>query len=567
VTLDSSKKQTKILLVFLPFWTPQIPPLGISCLKGFLEKQGFQVKTVDANIEEQFKDIDNRYFERLLEQVPADKRGNFYNVGQDVLRNHLMAFLNYENEKEYQELIIDIIYKTFYVVVDAPLVMELHRLLSEFYQRLETYFFGLLDKERPSVLGLSVNRGNLPAALFAFKGTRERYPDIKTVMGGPVFSQYLEIGTPDFEYFLEKTGDYIDKIFIGEGEGLFLKWLKGELPQEQRVYTLKDIGNEMLDLSSVETPDFSDLELRFYPNLATYSSRSCPFQCSFCSETVYWGRYRKRPAKQIATELVTLYQRHRSQLFLLGDSLLNPVIDNLAGELIDTGVSIYWDGYLRVDKASCDIKKTMFWRRGGFYRARLGIESGSPQVLELMGKKISLAHIRLTAAALAEAGIKTTTYWVIGHPGETEADFQQTLDLVEELKDDIYEAWCSPFQYFLNGQVQSAQWATNSFSLYPPAAKKLLITQTWTLDVEPTRQEAFQRMNRFVEHCKRLGVPNPFSLEDIYNADQRWKKLHRNAVPSIVAFENRDVYIDENKTVKELIDAPAEIPDDGDFGF
>lgn len=27
----------KVLLVLLPFWDPQIPPLGISCLKSFLQ--------------------------------------------------------------------------------------------------------------------------------------------------------------------------------------------------------------------------------------------------------------------------------------------------------------------------------------------------------------------------------------------------------------------------------------------------------------------------------------------------------------------------------------------------
>ena len=539
--LDSNKNKEKILLVFLPFWTPQIPPLGISCLKSFLEKQDFRVNTADANIEEEFKEIDSLYFERLKQLVPEDNRGNFYNVGQDVLRNHLMAFLNNENQEDYRDLVKDIIYKTFYTEVDDQAVIDLNALLGEFYQRLEAYFLGLLDKEKPSVLGLSVNRGNLPASVFAFKKTREKYPHIKTVMGGPIFSQSLEMGTPDFEYFLEITKDYIDKFFIGEGELLFSRWLKGELPREQRVYTLKDLGNELLDLSLVDIPDFSDLNLRFYPHMASYSSRSCPFQCSFCSETIYWGRYRKKSPGQIAAEMVKLYHTHLSQLFLMCDSLLNPVIDGLAGELIKTGVSIYWDGYLRVDNANCDIKKTMFWRQGGFYRARLGIESGSPHVLELMGKKISPDHVRLTLAALAEAGIKTTTYWVIGHPGETETDFKQTLELVKELKDDIYEAWCSPFQYFLNGQVKSGEWAEKSYPLYPETAKRLLMTQTWALAVEPSRQEAYQRMNRFVDHCKELGVPNPFSLEDIYNADQRWKKLHRNAVPAIVEFENRDV--------------------------
>ena len=52
----------KILLGLLPFWTPLIPPLGISCLKSYLQKRGYQIKTIDVNIEEPFADIYHNYF-------------------------------------------------------------------------------------------------------------------------------------------------------------------------------------------------------------------------------------------------------------------------------------------------------------------------------------------------------------------------------------------------------------------------------------------------------------------------------------------------------------------------
>jgi hypothetical protein len=42
---DESNKT--ILLMLLPFWTPLIPPLGISCLKSFLISKGYKVKNYD----------------------------------------------------------------------------------------------------------------------------------------------------------------------------------------------------------------------------------------------------------------------------------------------------------------------------------------------------------------------------------------------------------------------------------------------------------------------------------------------------------------------------------------
>lgn len=563
-------KKEKILLVLLPFWDPQIPPLGISCLKSFLQQQGYPIKTVDANIDVKLKETYHHYFDTLKEYVPGTRIGNFYKIGHDVLRNHMMAHLNHEDETGYIELIKVLINSIFFIEPDRHQVLKLDDILREFYYRLETYFIHLLEKETPDLLGVSVYSDTLPASLFAFKLAKKTYPHIQTVMGGGIFANDLAAGTPNLAFFLEKT-PYIDKILVGEGEVLFLKLLQGQLPESQKLFTLKDINNEILDISSpsasVDIPDFSDFDLSFYPNLTTYTSRSCPFQCKFCSETLQWGKYRKKGSKQVVEELVKLYQTHGNQLFFMSDSLLNPIITELARELVEEALSLYWDGYLRVDDRAVDTKNTMLWRRAGFYRARLGIESGSNRVLERMNKKVTALQIKAAISNLAYAGIKTTTYWVVGYPGETEVDFQETLLLIEEIADDIYEADCSPFWYYLKGQVGSDDWSHKRRLLYPPEAREMLMLQTWVLDIEPSREKIYERMWRFVEHCKKLGIPNPYSLQDIHKADLRWKKLHKQAVPPLVRFDDKSHYVDENKKIKELLEAQSVEQEEGDFGF
>ncbi|MCP4152779.1 MAG: radical SAM protein, partial [bacterium] len=400
----------KILLALLPYWTPQIPPMGLSSLKGFLKPRGFDVKTVDCNVEEVARKMYNKYFDAIREFVSVDKRGNFYNIGHEVLQNHMMAHINQQDDKEHVDLVKILIEKTFFVQAGEPLVRRLNELLDTFYQWLEGFFLNLLEKEKPSVLGLSVYKGSLPASLFVLKLTRKHHPHIRTVMGGAVFAQTLMKGTHDFERFLEKTKSYLDKIIIGEGELLFLKLLRGQLPESRRVFTLEDLDDEVLDLAETTLPDFSDFTLRFYPNLASYSSRSCPFQCSFCTETMYWGTYRKKDPALVADQLAELYKLYNTQLFLMCDSLLNPVVTGLAEEFIRRDLSLYWDGYLKVDRHSCRDERTLLWRRGGFYRARLGLESGSQRILDAMEKKISIAQVKATLTSLAKAGIKTTTY-------------------------------------------------------------------------------------------------------------------------------------------------------------
>jgi hypothetical protein len=264
---------------------------------------------------------------------------------------------------------------------------------------------------------------------------------------------------------------------------------------------------------------------------------------------------------------MTLYQHSGLQLFFMSDSLLNPIVTELAQELTKEETSIYWDGYLRADRFACDPEYTMLWRRGGFYRARMGLESGSQRVLDLMNKKITVDQIKASISTLADAGIKTTTYWLLGFPGETEADFQETLDLIEEMADDIYEVNCSPFWYFQNAQQGGGHWKDKSIPLYPGKARELFLLQTWIVDCEPQREEIYRRMWRFTEHCKKLGIPTPYSLQDFHKADLRWAELHKNAVPPMTWFGNKEHYINENKNIEELVTAQTAAADDGDFGF
>jgi radical SAM superfamily enzyme YgiQ (UPF0313 family) len=559
----------KILLAMLPFWDPLIPPQGISHLKHFLQHHGFYVKTLDANTGEEFKELYNKYFTVLRKHVPENKQGNFFNIGHDVLRNHLIAHVHKDKDTGYGylELVNDIVYQTFFVRLYAQYVVELDDILTEFYIRLGRYIRYWLNREKPGVLGLSVPRDCIGPAMFAFRLAKITFPSIKTVMGGSVFSDHLWKGTPNFESFLEKA-PYIDHIIIGEGQNLFLRLLRGQLPKSQRVFTLEDINGECLGYSPLNVPNMMDFNIqRDYPYLAAQASSGCPFQCSFCNVKAFFGNFRKKDPHQVVEEMNALYKKYGLQLFFMNDALLNPVIDELADAFINTGTALYWDGYLRVDKSVCIRENPLKWRRGGYYRARVGVESGSQHVLDLMHKNITPDQIQETLFNLANAGIKTTAYWVIGHPGETEEDFLQTLELLEETCNYIFEAECNPFIFGYRGQTDSESWKDKRKLLYPEEAEDMLVIQSWYAEGSPSREETYRRVNHFVQHCDKLGIPNPYSLHDIYCADQRWQKLHKNAVPPLVKFKEKNAYIDECKHVKELVLMQNTYRDEGDFGF
>lgn len=559
------KDNVNVLLVLLPFWTPMIPPLGITGLKSFLRRHGIPVKTYDANIENDYKEIYDRYFSCLGEHIPEEKKGNYLSIGTDVLRNHLMAHINYTEKQKYIELVKILIAKTYYIDAPETLVHRLIHIVEDFYRWLESYMTNLLEKEKPGVLGLSVYKDILPASLYASRLTRQRYPQIKTVIGGAVFSEQLTIDSPDLEFFLEKTRDYIDKIIIGEGELLLLEYLQGKLPESRRLFTSKDLDTGQPDISQLPVPDYSDIEIERYPYLGFTGSVSCPYRCSFCNVVAYFGRFRQKKPAQMVDQMLRLYDLYGRQVFYFSDNMINPFIFELARECLTRDRVVYWAAYLKVDKYGSEPENTFLWRRAGFYHARLGLDSGSQRVLNMMDKRITVEQSKTTIASLAQAGIKTTTYWLIGHPGETEADFQQTLDFLSECKNDIWEAECEYFNYNYSGQSHSRQWGGRRKLVYPAEARDMLMVNKWGVDGEPSREVIMNRVCRFVRHCSQLGIPNPYTLREIYLADQRWKALHNSAVPPLMEFRSEKGYIDECRSIRKPEQLENTLEFSGDF--
>ncbi|MCU0288814.1 MAG: radical SAM protein, partial [Acidobacteria bacterium] len=543
-------KKEKILLAILPYWDPMIPPMGISSLKTFLQANGYPVKTVDLIVKQESLDFYGKYFETLKKIVPEKKRGNFNNIGHDVLQAHLMAYWNHDDEKKYCELVKDMVYKSYYVQAEDSHIHDLNQTVDVFYRMLEEYFNQLLDEEKPDVIGVTAYKCTIAASLFVLRLARRRYPHIKTLMGGGTFNETHAPDSPNFQILLDISKDYLDKIILGQGELLFLAYLQGKLPETQRVYSKKDIGDRILDFHELDLPDFSDLDIDRYPCLAATASASCLYQCSFCIGSKVAGKFRVKNPVQTVNEMIALYKRYNHQLFFMTDSLLNPVASDLASQFIKSGVSLYYDAYFKVDDTSGDIKNTLLWRKGGMYRVRLGTESGSQRILDEMDKRITIPQMKAAITALAYAGIKTTTYWVIGHPGETEEDFQATLNLLEELKDDIFQAECNYFLVHFSQQAKENDWRQHIRFLYPEEMLKMTVFQYYTPGMAPLREETFQRVHRFETLCRKLGIPNPYSYKEHVEADKRWKKLHKNAVPPLLDFISKKTYINDTVNIK-----------------
>ncbi|MBY3203461.1 B12-binding domain-containing radical SAM protein [Rhizobium laguerreae] len=546
----------RILLVFPPFWPPLIPPMGLATLKGRLRAEGFSAVTaIDLNTVDVFQTYQRDYYTALGRWIPKANLGVVGKLGFVVLQNHLLAWINSNgNMKTVSRAVGEFVSLVFYVDAHQNLLTELNGIVSKFSVEMLRKFKELLDDYQPDVLGLSVpGLAPLAAAKIALDAFKTQFPEGLAIVGGSIFLSGLA-ESPDFERFLALTSR-ADNIIVGDGIDIFLGAIDGKERLDRILFAVPP-GNGPVTKSRVPNPDYTDFDMSRYPYVGTEQTISCPFGCAFCNLPRYHGKYQKRPTEQIADELLLLYRLYGSQLIYMADSILNPIIRDLAADLRQLDVPLYIDGYLRSQEGLGNQDLALDLRRGGLYRARIGVESGSQRVLDLMDKRITVKQSSETVRALAAAGIKTTIYLVVGYPGETDADFQATLEWIDELQNDIWQVDCNAFEYWYSGQCKDDEWARLRMPLYSADVGEILPVRGWTLNCEPLRKDAYARLSRLVSFCEERGIVDPHDMRSIHQADARWQRLHANAVPPLIEFQRRRTVV-ECRDAELLVRAPV----------
>ena len=529
----------RVMLSLLPFWAPLTPPLGLGILKSHLQNSGVEVALEDFNADTQLWSVLHRYHGVLKTNIDPALHGNLFEFTYDVLRNHVMAHAHGAHDPRYPKLVSVLVETTFGAPATQPMIHGLIALVDELLRAVEEKVLRAVERNQPDWFGVSTYTTTLGATVVALRAVRKAFPEVRTVLGGGIFADHVEPRSGNFAAFLAASEPYLDAIVIGEGEHLLTQVIADGLPRK-RVYTSADIRRERLATADILAPDFGGLDLSLYSQMSTHIGRSCPFQCSFCSETVQWGQYRTRPIDRWIAELESTTRRYGGRAFFLAESLINPVADQAFDATRAAGLDLYFDAYLRADPEVCDPQRVSRWRAGGFYRARLGIESGSAAVLAAMNKQTGPEQIKTAIRTLAAEGIKTTTYWVIGHPGETETDFEASLRLIEACGTDIYEAEPHGFYFYPRGQVASRKWSRDGevVDLYGPEYADLLVTRSFRLASAPSRADLLRRVARFTAFTRDLGIANPYSLREIEAADQRWIAGHPRSGPPLIELHN-----------------------------
>lgn len=186
------------------------------------------------------------------------------------------------------------------------------------------------------------------------------------------------------------------------------------------------------------TPYHSGVAQSHFALLST--SFGCPFKCTFCA---YQGsKVVFRDPKEVVDDLERLVKDMGVTHLLLFDDLfmMKPAnVEIFCNEIIRRGLNIKWIACTRADFLAPGLMNLM--KKSGLIEMAIGIESGSPKVLEQTGKGIVLDDIRRSARLLHEHDILFYAMAIVGLPGETEKTVMETVDFLIDI-DPFYAQFC-----------------------------------------------------------------------------------------------------------------------------
>ncbi len=269
------------------------------------------------------------------------------------------------------------------------------------------------------------------------------------------------------------SNEAVDHIVRGEGELCFPQFIASlASPTDLRIEGIYSretlsVGEELglcrsvEDLDAIPFPDWGLIDMRAYTHegrrrkyyepgknivaATVITSRGCPYHCTYCSShTIHGRKMRFRSINNVLDEVSHLHRRFGVNEIIFEDDFFTANRRRtltLLSRLKALGIphlSMQFPNGLNINSLDEEVMDALVGT--GMTVANLAIESGSEYVQKhIMKKNVNLEKARKVVAYLRRyEHVYTRCYFVIGMPGETKEQVQETISYAKSLHAD----WC-----------------------------------------------------------------------------------------------------------------------------
>lgn len=306
----------------------------------------------------------------------------------------------------------------------------------------------------PEIVGITCGSATYHKCVETATAIKQVVPSCKIVVGGwhPSYVPDSMLQHPE-----------IDFVVMGEGERsmteLALHITRGEKTKplsavpgvgfRQNGKIVKNAPKLIQDLDEIPYPARHLLPLELYERKMEFLDvepvdimsiiRGCPFNCAFCETKKMWGPTCRffSPAR-VVEEIKFMMDKYDTKgIYFINDNFTIRKKETLefCNLMKKEKLDLQWICDTRADMITRELLVKM--REAGCKTIWFGIESGSPRVLKKINKNITPEQTEHAVRLCKKEGIQVAASFILGIPGETITDMEETLKFAKKINPDL----------------------------------------------------------------------------------------------------------------------------------
>lgn len=310
-----------------------------------------------------------------------------------------------------------------------------------------------LDSFQPDIVGISAVSQNYSRAISYAIAAKQR--NIPVLIGGVHISFLPDTLSPEMNVGCLGEGEetIVDLLRLYIENGNFpaagLASIKGIIYRDPEGKLQRTADRPAcMNLDSLPLPDRGLLDISSHASL--FTSRGCPYRCSFCASARFWDKVRFFSAERVVSEVELLINNHGATVISFFDDLF--VADKkrffrIIELLEQRGITgkVKFGCSVRANTVTEEIAAGL--KRMGVVSVGMGLESGNQRVLTyLKGGGITVEQNRKAIQLLRKYGVTPNASFVIGSPDESEQEVLDTFRFIRSADLGLFEVYVlTPF--------------------------------------------------------------------------------------------------------------------------
>ncbi len=374
---------------------------------------------------------------------------------------------------------------------------------------------------KPELIGVSMLTFRYKDTYSLIRKIKEGFSNLPIIVGGAHVSTMREM--------VLKECNYIDYGFVRDSEESIVEFCQGIEPGKIKGILHRSNGNVIFtgernyssDIDSIKWPREYGIELERYlsKELLILSSRGCPYSCIFCPVSLAIGKaLRTRSSNSVVDEIEYWYKLGYRKFQMLDDNFTFykdrtiEICNEIKRRRLDD-ITFRCGNGIRADRVDKEVLQIM--QEVGFVYVSYGVESGNDGILKRLKKGETLEQIENAIKASIELGYDVTLFFVIGSPGETLQDVEDSIEvalkypildvrfynLIPYPGTELYK-WAMDNDYFVRKPEEYLN-DSSGFSEYP-----VFETPEFTYQ---QRVDIFKKLNDITKTIRKKAIKRKFS--------------------------------------------------------